>query len=452
MIVRVVIKNLFSFKDQTEFHTIPGQATRLKDHKYKVQSKELLKLSAIYGANGSGKSNFIRAVSLLRQFVKIGNIPIKLSDSKFKLSEEMAKQPSELGIEFVFDGNFYYYSIAFDQRKVIEEYLCTINLKRNEDELLFHRTLNSNKTEIKFFKGFEDNAENSLLKGIIEKDLLKPEKSLLFLINSLSSGSFGVIQDVFTWFDEQLIIIYPHTKANSLPLLLDNDSALKEFASDMMCSFGTGISNFVIAKTSITDYFGENEKDQIEKVTREITSRPDTAVEIINKATGEEVVALEEDGEIITKRIYFEHTSESSKPVPFNFNEESDGTKRLIEYLPALFDLVHIDKTYLIDEIERSVHPVIIKELISKFSNDSKSKGQLIFTTHESNLLDQDIFRTDEIWFAQKNKSGASKLYSLSEFKEHNTIDIRKGYLNGRYGAIPFIGNLQDLNWHKYAE
>lgn len=452
MIVRIVIKNLFSFRDQTEFNTVPSQGTRLKEHKYKVENKELLKLSAIYGANGSGKSNFIKAVSLLRGFVVTGNIPFQLSGQKFKLSENSNKQPSELGVEFIFDGKFYYYSIAIDQGKVLEEYLCVINVKGNEDDLLFHRSLNKNKTEIKFFEGFESNAENSLLKGIIERDLLKPEKSLLFLLNSLTSGSFGEIKNAFTWFDERLVIIYPNTRANSLPLTLDNNTALKKFAGDMMCSFGTGISSFVIAKTPITDFFGENEKDQVEKVTSEITARPNVVLEIINKATGEEVVALKENGEIITKRIYFEHKSESSKPVPFNFNEESDGTKRLIEYLPALFDLVHEDRTYLIDEIERSVHPVIIKELISKFSHDPKTKGQLIFTTHESNLLDQEIFRTDEIWFAQKNNSGASKLYSLSEFKEHNTIDIRKGYLNGRYGAIPFIGNLQDLNWHKYAE
>jgi AAA15 family ATPase/GTPase len=124
----------------------------------------------------------------------------------------------------------------------------------------------------------------------------------------------------------------------------------------------------------------------------------------------------------------------------------------LLEYIPALSFLINTDATFVIDEIERSVHPLIIKELIAKFSEDQDTKGQLIFSTHESNLLDQDIFRTDEIWFAEKNNAGASKLYSLSDFKEHNTIDIRKGYLNGRYGAVPFLGNLEDLNWNKYSD
>jgi AAA15 family ATPase/GTPase len=90
--------------------------------------------------------------------------------------------------------------------------------------------------------------------------------------------------------------------------------------------------------------------------------------------------------------------------------------------------------------------------LVRKFSQDETTKGQLIFTTHESNLLDQDIFRPDEIWFAEKKPNGSTELYVLSEFKEHHTKDIRKGYLNGRYGAIPFLSNLQDLKWDKYAE
>lgn len=131
--------------------------------------------------------------------------------------------------------------------------------------------------------------------------------------------------------------------------------------------------------------------------------------------------------------------------------EESDGTVRLLDLVPAFRDLVQKKKVYFIDEIERSLHPLLIKNLIKKFSEDKDTKGQLIFTTHESNLLDQDIFRQDEIWFAEKDNTGSTDLYSLSSFKEHKTIDIQKGYLSGRYGSIPFLGNLQDLNWHNYV-
>jgi len=122
----------------------------------------------------------------------------------------------------------------------------------------------------------------------------------------------------------------------------------------------------------------------------------------------------------------------------------------LLDFVSHFYDIIFEGKTIIIDEIEKSLHPLIIKELIRKFSHEKNTNGQLIFTTHESNLLDQDIFRQDEIWFAEKDKDGCTDLYSLSDYKEHNTIDIRKGYLMGRYGAIPFLGNLKDLNWHAY--
>lgn len=100
-----------------------------------------------------------------------------------------------------------------------------------------------------------------------------------------------------------------------------------------------------------------------------------------------------------------------------------------------------------IDEIDQSLHPVLLYSLVSKIMDDETTKGQFIFTTHEANLLDLKIFRQDEIWFAEKDKkTSANQLYSLSEFKPRNDLDIRKGYLNGRFGAIPFLAHLEDLN------
>ena len=101
----------------------------------------------------------------------------------------------------------------------------------------------------------------------------------------------------------------------------------------------------------------------------------------------------------------------------------------------------------LIDEVERSLHPILIKEIITKLSESETAKGQLVFTTHESCLLDQDILRPDEIWFAQKDQDQATQFYPLSDFNIHKTANIENGYLNGRYGGIPFLSNLKDLHW-----
>jgi AAA15 family ATPase/GTPase len=158
---------------------------------------------------------------------------------------------------------------------------------------------------------------------------------------------------------------------------------------------------------------------------------------------------MKEEEVIYSKILFFRHLEKTGFIPPLFLGEESDGTIRLLDLLPAFKELIDENKVIIIDEIERSMHPLLIKELVQKFSGDKSTNGQLIFTTHETALLDQNIFRQDEIWFAEKDKTGATDLYSLSDYyPEHSTIDIRKGYLNGRYGAIPFLANLEDLNWH----
>ncbi|MBC7554628.1 MAG: AAA family ATPase, partial [Taibaiella sp.] len=108
--------------------------------------------------------------------------------------------------------------------------------------------------------------------------------------------------------------------------------------------------------------------------------------------------------------------------------------------------------TYIVDEIDQSLHPALLYKLIQKIMADTETKGQLIFTTHDSNLLDLNIFRQDEIWFAEKDKmKGSTQLYSLNEYKPRYDLDIRKGYLKGRFGAIPFLANLDELNWHDHG-
>jgi hypothetical protein len=149
-------------------------------------------------------------------------------------------------------------------------------------------------------------------------------------------------------------------------------------------------------------------------------------------------------------KIITQHKGKEEKAVPFEMNEESDGTLRLFDLLPAVELLIHEEAVVFIDEIGRSLHPTLIKEFLQLYLG-RRTKGQLIFTTHESNLLDLKLFRQDEIWFVEKDKAGSSRTYPLSEFKPRYDLDIRKGYLNGRFGAIPFLSNLKDLNW-EYAE
>jgi uncharacterized protein len=449
MLIRFAINNLLSFKEETEFNLLPSQATRLSPHKYRRNGIEVLKLTALYGANGSGKSNLIRSISLLKKMLLSGEIPIELNNQKFKLSKSSLNDPTELAIEFFTNNLIYYYSVSVNNGIIIDEYFCSTN-KNQEDELIFHRKYQDNKTAITFSEEFEEDKGNQVLKKVIETDLLKSYQPLFTLLNAISNNAFIGIKYAFEWIAKSLIIIYPFTKPDRLAYLIDAKKGFKAFANELMCSFNTGIANLKVEEKSIEEFLGEDNQTDIEYIKLELNNNPDKIILHRINRENEEIVLVSENGNVIAKRLLFEHKGEKNENVEFKINEESDGTRRLLEYLPAWSDLINVATTFIIDEIERSIHPLIIKELIDKFSKDESTKGQLIFSTHESNLLDQEVFRTDEIWFTEKNILGATKLYSLSDFKEHNTIDIRKGYLNGRYGAIPFIGNLHDLNWHKF--
>lgn len=451
MLIRFQVKNLFSFKEETEFNLLPGRVKRLDHHKYERNGLEFLKLSAIYGANGSGKSNLIRSISLLQDVLTKGTIPQSLISQKFKLSEESQQQPVELAIEFFTNNSIYYYSIGINDGIVVDEYFSS-NDKDQNDELIFHRKHISGKPTVMFFKEFDQSDENRTLKKIIETDLLKPYQPLFHLLNTISNDAFIDIKVAYQWFKEDLIVIYPETKASGLVYHIETNSAFKKFAKELMCSFNTGISNLKVDVKTVEQFFGKDNQKEIDAIKTALRHDPNQNASLINQVNNEEIMIVNEGGRLMVKRLLFEHKGDKDRDVEFTFEEESDGTRRLLEYLPALNSVIERSPTYIIDEIERSIHPLIIKEIVEKFSKDESTKGQLIFTTHESNLLDQEIFRTDEIWFTEKDLLGSTKVYPLSDFKEHSTIDIRKGYLNGRYGAIPFLGNLKDLNWHKFSE
>ncbi len=450
MLIRFVVKNLFSFKEETEFNLLPSKSQRLNHHKYQKNGIEVLKMTALYGANGSGKSNLVKAIGLFREMLLTGIIPPQFNNQKFKLSKTTQNEPVELAMEFVRGNHNYYYSVSINNGIIIDEYF-DCNDEKQENEVIFHREYKNEETKITFYKAFEDNAENQVLKRIIEKDLLKNNQPLFTLLNTISNDFFIDIKVAYEWFNLGLWIVYPQTAPAGLAQLVDKDVKFKLFANNLMSSFDIGISKLKVEITDIEDMFGKDNQANMEMVKLELEKNPNSVITLTGLSDNQRVSVVKEGEEIKVKKLLFEHKNEDNEDVVFQLEEESDGTKRLLEYLPVLGDLTNTKRTFIIDEIERSIHPIIIKELISKFSKDEQTQGQLIFTTHESNLLDQEIFRQDEIWFAEK-KLGATKLSPLSDFKENAALSLDKGYLAGRFGGIPFIGDLQNLNWHKFEE
>lgn len=424
--------------------------TRLSEHIYNINDFEILKISSIYGANGAGKSNLISSLHLLQNLIKKEEISLDLSKIEFKFNKELEEKPLTFVIEYFQNKKSFLYGIEILNNTVLTEELYLSGLGKKQDKLLFERKTDV-KTKITTIVSdlFDSNEESKTLKKVIEKNLSKPNKLIFRTLTSFNEEYLNDIETAIKWFDDTLQIVTPNAKPSALIHKVDTEKEFKAYAEDTMKSFNIGIESIECQKQTLNEFMGENDLERINQIKEEVNQSVENIVSLRN-SNGNEVLAFKENDEYFVKKIAINHKGRSGKIATFNLDEESDGTVRLLDFIPAFHSIVHSEQVFIIDEIERSIHPLLIKELVKKFSEDNQTKGQIIFTTHESNLLDQKVFRQDEIWFAEKDNEGCTDLYSLSDFKEHNTIDIRKGYLSGRYGSIPFLANLKDLNWHEY--
>lgn len=453
MLLRLTIENLFSFGKRKEFNLFPyTRLSTLKHHCYEKLDTKVLKMAAMYGANGAGKSNLVKVIEGLKDLVLDGKLPLSLQETAFKLYPEEAEQSKSqlIAIEFIVEETAYYYGIEFKEGLLLTEELYLSGLGKREDRLLFERKTKENKhTSITFAPHIEEDEKGHLLKEILLEEFTAPDKSVLKWLAARKSDLFQEMKKVMQWFDEGLKILSPYSKPNALVMHLENRPLLKKYTDEMMEAFKTGVTSLEIKSVKLEDFLGQDDSDFLTAL-KEVMGEEDN-VGISTNYGGRELMFTREKGRLFAKFLETKHISSTGKPITFDLEDESDGTRRLVDFIPLLFDIINGTTTYIVDEIERSIHPLLIKELVRKFADNPNTKGQLIFTTHESNLLDQSIFRQDEIWFAEKDQEGATDLYSLSDFKEHKTIDIQKGYLNGRYGSIPFLGDLKALNWEDYV-
>lgn len=448
MLIRFQIKNLYSFEEETEFNLLTNDSELLPHHKKHANGVDFLRMTAIYGANASGKSNFVKAIALLQESVKRGKIIDNPNDCKFKLSEEALTKPISLGIELLSNSKMYYYTLTFEHNQILNEALIE-TFKEGEDRVVFERTLVEGIQQIPFVGGnVKDEKERIFLELLSEKLLSKEELLLTFLAQKYPN-EYADINNVVSWFSKTLIVLTSNFKTRGITHYFDVNENVRLFIHKYLSNLSAGIENVFIETNRIEETFpninDKTKKEFIDKLKKE----SDKGIAFYDEYTREEVaIVLNEDDTLSTKRLFTEHLGRNGYKERFPLRLESDGTKRLLEYAPLISDVINNERVYIVDEIERSIHPMMIKELIKKISSDTTAKGQLIFTTHESCLLDQEILRPDEIWFTQKDMGGATQMYSLSDFNISNTATVENDYLNGRYGGIPFLSNLKELNWH----
>lgn len=446
MLIRFVITNFLSFNEEVEFSMLPSSFKTHKHHVYNLGKLNVLKSAAIYGANGAGKSNLIKAIEFLQETVESGVLTKSVNEKKFKLELKNSSLPVKFEIEICIDKKLYAYGVDFNDNFIQNEWLYETS-PTADDKLIFERTITkSGKGSIKVAPKYEKTQKQKYLIELLEDRLLKKNE---LLIGKSEELKFKEVNEVRNYILHSIVIIHPGSRFQGLVPKLTTSPIFKDFANELLNTFDTGVSELDVEIIDFDKFFGDDD-DDLKKELIEAINSGETV--LLNTSTGG-VLVTKENKKYIVKKVVSQHLNNEGDKIKFELDEESDGTQRLLDFIPAFEGILNHNITFIIDEIDQSLHPALLKTLIQKVMSDETTKGQLIFTTHESNLLDLDIFRQDEIWFAEKRKQrGDTQLYSLSEFKPRYDLDIRKGYLKGRFGAIPFLAHLEDLNWHSTYE
>lgn len=451
MIIRFEVKNIFSFNEKQSFSMIPGRPQKKKDHIFTTSGVKLLKLSAIYGGNASGKSNFVKSIDLFR-FIVLNKLPMNISGSYFREKVENGDKPTKFEIEFIKDDTIYAYGIQVicSKNKIISEWLYKLLPNEDKEICIYERELigdsysfNGNpeliqgaeKTRLDFITNDIDKNYNTLLLTEMNRNKKIEKDSALYFF-----------KEVFEWFSTDLRIFFPNEPITKFDYVFKGDNNQNEEINKMISLFDTGINKVMMEKTSIDEHESRLPRklidDLIINYREEVKKSNENEVHSIQIRTEEDfyrITNLSNDNYDL-ETIKLCHGNESVK---YDFRDESDGTRRLFDLIDILLTK-DSNKIFIVDEIDRSLHPNLTYKFIELFYEIAREKNiQLIFTTHESKIMDLELVRQDEIWFVEKNRFNESELYSLDAFKERYDKRIEKAYLEGRYGAIPVFGSLE---------
>lgn len=459
MLLSFVCENLFCFGEETELMTSATADSRHRSHvgpKSRKGGVNPLRLIGIYGPNGHGKTKLVEGLRILQE-VALGMPKSSLADIRpFRLDKSKRKKPSKLQIIFSVDNVEYDYGIIATNERIHSEWLY--ENEHGNDALLFSREWNSEndpEAEYAFRFGTKLTTAQSPNKKVPMANFLEVvtasvEDDESFLSECINHN-IERLNPAISWLMTRLLVVGADSRYAQLHEKLSTDEKFLDHLNQMICGSDTGIAKLAIKKSQIdlnvleaiipsgsgeildsVDKLGENES-----VTIGSMDGPSMVVKRLDDDTFE------------LSRLISVHNSPDGE-VDFDVYEESSGTQRLLDLYPMLKIAKDGAVTFVVDELDRKLHPLLSYDLIEKFSQIQS--GQLIFTTHTTHLLDLAILRRDEIWLMQKGQSGSSKLYSLSDFKVRPDLDIRKGYLQGRFGAIPFLGSAQDLGWIDAAQ
>ena len=410
MLIRFSFKNFKSFKNE---NCLDMEATSLKEHEYnvaKTENGEYLKVSAIYGANASGKTNVLQAFDYMKKRILVSDDSKKNSpiDEENIYSFMINNDPIALEVEILAKNNkIYKYGFEVLKDKIISEWL-------------FEKRVN------KFYAIFERENNNVSMKPNKISELVNIDERTLFLnIYSKIDRNNEDFSNVYDWF------------VNSTYLDLGNPN----------------FERFINNRVSLKILSDENYKKELLKFIKTF----DFGIEGI-KTTPDSIEAVKSNNGIIDIEVIHKGENGELKALPFYL--ESNGTRKMFHLFDFFMDALKNGMVLFVDELDAKLHPLLTRYIINLFHNSdtNKGNGQLIYSTHDTVNLNKETFRRDEIWFAEKDKDGISEIYALSDYileddknagkKVRNDATYNKDYLTGRYGAIPVLEEF-DIDYEK---
>lgn len=449
MLIRFTVENFLSFRDKVIFSLIPGKGTLKPQHKSKpVKGTTVLKTAVVFGANASGKSNLIKAIEFGKKLVLKGSqAEAPITFDIFKLDKKSIKDNSRIEYEIQHKNKNYAYGFVFNTKEIVEEWLFEINKK---SEIKIFERSNFNHYDLSFFTKKNKKEEAQFIE-FLAKGTPRNQLFLAHIRNNNVTENVTDITDILNiidWFQNALTVIYPSSKniGKKFELLENND--LQKLFTEMLDYFDTGIDGIEFKDIDFSkvdvpievknDIKNDLLSDKSEKKSVFLSNPEDDKYFIITK---------NQDDELEAKLLKTKHKIVGGTFELFDLKDESDGTRRIMDLIPLIFDFFNGNNVFIIDEMERSLHPNLIYDLFDfLLSKCGDINSQIIVASHESTLLTQRLLRKDEIWFAVKDKQGISHLHSLEDYNIRFDKEVRRDYLLGRYKGIPKLGSRNRLS------
>ena len=444
MLVNITVENFKSFDKKEELSMISSSKIQEnKSHRIKIKQTNLLKNAVIYGANASGKSNLVKSLEFIKTVIMEG-LPLESVDDYCRNKDSNKDRESVFELQFTVGDKFYAYGFVavLSKRKIIEEWLYEL-MQDGSANNLFSR---DGGNMPKLGEGIRLSSVEKNRFNVYAEDFAGNETGLF--LTEMNRGKryednskFIFFKKVFEWLINNIIIINPDRGISSDEVYYTKESL--DTVSKLIETFDTGVNEINTKEITPEELSEMIPKDVLSNIFDSIKLK--MQLENLKKmqmtwriGEGFFNIRIRENSEPEITTIVLKH----GKSI-FDFSEESDGTKRLIDLIYMLM-IKQDDIVFVVDELERSLHPKLTEHFIEMFMESHKEERiQLIFTTHENAIMDKKIFRRDEIWFIERDNNNVSVIYSLDKFKERYDKKLSKAYLEGRYGAIPVFKQFQ---------